>query len=53
LKNLGAQAKAILALCLAKSSDKALCNYNAAVKQVPFFAVSALRAHKAFTPKVD
>jgi hypothetical protein len=53
LKNLEAQAKAVLALCLAESSDKAPRNYSAAVKQAPFSAVFALRAHKAFTLKVD
>jgi hypothetical protein len=53
LKNLKAQARAVLALRLAESSNKALCNYNAAVKQAPSFAASALRAHKAFIPKVN
>jgi hypothetical protein len=53
LKNLRAQAKAVLVLCFAKSSDQALRNYSAAAKQAPFFATSALRAHKAFTPKVN
>jgi hypothetical protein len=53
LKNLGAQAKAVSALRLAKSNDKALCNYSAAVKRAPFPAAFALRAHKAFTFKVN
>jgi hypothetical protein len=53
LKNSGAQARAVSALRLAKSSDKALCNYSAAVKQAPFFAAFTLRAHKAFTLKID
>jgi hypothetical protein len=53
LKNSGAQAKAVSALRLAESSDKALRNYSAAVKQVLSSAASALRAHKAFTLKVD
>jgi hypothetical protein len=53
LKNLGAQAKAVLALRLAESSDKALCNYSAAVKQASPSAASALKAHKAFIPKVN
>jgi hypothetical protein len=38
---------------LAKSSDKASRNYSAAVKQAFFFTAFALKAHKAFTPKVD
>jgi hypothetical protein len=38
---------------LAELSDKALCNYSAAVKQAPSFAAFALRAHKAFILKVD
>jgi hypothetical protein len=53
LKNLGAQAKAVSASRLAESSDKALRNYNVAIKQAPSLAALALRAHKAFTPKVD
>jgi hypothetical protein len=53
LKNLGAQAKAVLASHLTKSSDKALCNYNTAVKQAPFSAAFALKTHKAFTFKID
>jgi hypothetical protein len=38
---------------LAESSDKALRNYNTAVKQAPSLAAFALRAHKAFTFKVN
>jgi hypothetical protein len=53
LKNLRTQARVVLALCLAKSSDKALCNYNTAVKQAPFSAAPALKAHKASTFKVN
>jgi hypothetical protein len=53
LKNLEAQAKAVLVLCFVKSSDQALRNYSAAVKQAPFFATSALRAHKALTLKIN
>jgi hypothetical protein len=53
LKNSEARARAILALRLAESSDKALYNYSAAVKQAPFPAAFVLKAHKAFTPKVD
>jgi hypothetical protein len=53
LKNSGAQAKAVLALCLAELSNKALCNYSVAVKQAPFSAALALKAHKAFTLKVN
>jgi hypothetical protein len=53
LKNSEAQAKAVLALYLAESSDKALRNYSAAVKQTPFFTAFALKAHKAFILKVN
>jgi hypothetical protein len=53
LKNSEAQARAVLVLCLAKSSDKAPRNYSAAVKQAPLSTASALRAHKAFTLKVN
>jgi hypothetical protein len=53
LKNSGARARAVSASRLAESSDKASRNYSAAVKQAPFPVASALRAHKAFTPKVD
>jgi hypothetical protein len=53
LKNLEAQAKAVSVSRLAESSDKALRNYSAAVKQAPLPAALALRAHKAFTFKVD
>jgi hypothetical protein len=53
LKNSEAQAKAISALCLTELSNKALCNYSTAVKQAPFFAVPALKAHKAFIFKVN
>jgi hypothetical protein len=53
LKNSEAQARAVSALCLTESSDKALCNYSAAVKWAFSSAVSALKAHKAFIPKVD
>jgi hypothetical protein len=38
---------------LAKSNNKVLYNYSAAVKQAFFFAASALRAYKAFIFKVD
>jgi hypothetical protein len=38
---------------LAKSSDKTLRNYSAAVKQAPSPAASALKAYKAFTSKVN
>jgi hypothetical protein len=53
LKNLRAQARAVSASRLAESSNKAPRNYSAAVKRAPSSAASALRAHKAFTPKVD
>jgi hypothetical protein len=53
LKDLGAQAKAVLVLCFAESNDQALRNYSAAIKQAPFLATSALKAHKALTPKVN
>jgi hypothetical protein len=53
LKNLGAQAKAVLASRLAELSNKALRNYSAAVKQAPPSAALVLKAHKAFTSKVD
>jgi hypothetical protein len=53
LKNSGAQARAVSALRLAESSDKAPRNYSAAVKQAPPPTAFALRAHKAFTSKVD
>jgi hypothetical protein len=53
LKDLEAQAKAILVLRFAKSSNQALRNYNTAAKQAPFFVTFALRAHKALTFKVD
>jgi hypothetical protein len=53
LKNSEAQAKAVLALCLAELSNKALCNYNTAVKQAPPSAILALKAHKAFTFKIN
>jgi hypothetical protein len=53
LKNSEAQARAVSASRLAESSNKALCNYSAAVKRAPSPAASALKAHKAFTPKVD
>jgi hypothetical protein len=53
LKNLGAQAKAVSASRLAESSDKALRNYSAAVKQALPPTASALRAYKASTPKVN
>jgi hypothetical protein len=53
LKNSRAQARTVSASRLAESSNKALCNYSAAVKQAPSSAASALRAHKAFTPKVN
>jgi hypothetical protein len=53
LKNSGAQARAVLALRLAESSDKALRNYSVAVKQALFSAAFALKAYKAFTLKVD
>jgi hypothetical protein len=53
LKNLRAQARAVSALCLAESSDKALRNYSAAVKRAFSSAVSALKVHKVFTPKVN
>jgi hypothetical protein len=38
---------------LAESSDKALYNYSAAVKRALSPAAFVLRAHKAFTPKID
>jgi hypothetical protein len=38
---------------LAELSNKALRNYNVAVKQAPFSAVLALRAHKAFILKIN
>jgi hypothetical protein len=38
---------------LAESSNKASRNYSAAVKQALFSAASALKAHKAFIPKID
>jgi hypothetical protein len=38
---------------LTESSDKALRNYSTAVKQAPPPAAFALRAHKAFTSKVN
>jgi hypothetical protein len=53
LKNSGAQARAVLASRLAELSNKALRNYNTAVKRAPFFAALALRAHKASTSKVN
>jgi hypothetical protein len=53
LKNSETQARAVSALCLAESSNKALCNYSAAVKQASFPAVFALRAYKAFTFKIN
>jgi hypothetical protein len=53
LKNLETQARAVSALCLAELSNKALCNYNTAVKQAPFFAAFALKAHKAFISEVN
>jgi hypothetical protein len=53
LKDSEAQARAVLVLCFAKSSDQALRNYNTAIKQAPFLATSALKAHKAFTSKVN
>jgi hypothetical protein len=37
----------------AKSSNQALRNYNTAVKQAPFLVISALKAHKASTLKVN
>jgi hypothetical protein len=48
LKNLRAQAKAVLVSRFTKLSD-----YNIAVKQAPFFITTALRAHKAFTLKIN
>jgi hypothetical protein len=53
LKDSGAQARAVSVSRFAKSSDQALRNYSAAAKQAPPLATSALRAHKALTPKVD
>jgi hypothetical protein len=53
LKNLGAQAKAVSALRLAESSNKALYNYSAAARQAAFFAAFALKAYKAFIFKVN
>jgi hypothetical protein len=53
LKNSEARAKAVSASRLAKSSDKTLCNYSAAVKRALPLAASALKAHKAFTSKVN
>jgi hypothetical protein len=53
LKNSEAQARAVSALRLTKSNDKALRNYSAAVKQAPFSAVLTLRVYKAFTFKVN
>jgi hypothetical protein len=53
LKNLGARAKAVSALHLAELSNKALCNYSAAVKQAPFSAAFVLRVYKAFIFKVN
>jgi hypothetical protein len=53
LKDSEAQARAVLVSRFAESSNQALRNYSAAAKQAPFLATSALKAHKAFTPKVD
>jgi hypothetical protein len=53
LKNSGAQAKAVSVSRFAKSSDQALYNYNIAAKQAPSLATSTLKAHKAFTLKVN
>jgi hypothetical protein len=53
LKNSEAQARAVSASRLAESSNKALCNYSTAVKQASSSAASALKAHKAFTFKVN
>jgi hypothetical protein len=53
LKDSEAQAKAVLVLRFAKSNDQALRNYSTAAKQALFFVTFVLRAHKAFTPKVD
>jgi hypothetical protein len=53
LKNSGARARAASVLRFAESSDQALRNYSAAAKQAPSLATSALRAHKALTPKID
>jgi hypothetical protein len=53
LKNSEAQARAVSALRLAKSSNKALYNYSTAAKQAPFLAAFVLKAHKAFTFKVN
>jgi hypothetical protein len=53
LKDLGTQARAVLVLCFAKSSDQALRNYSVAAKRAPFLVISALRAHKALTSKVN
>jgi hypothetical protein len=53
LKNSEARARAVSALRLAKSSNKAPRNYSAAVKQAPPSAASALKAHKASTLKVN
>jgi hypothetical protein len=51
LKN--SEAKAILALRLTKSNNKALRNYSAAVKRAPFLTVFTLKAYKAFTFKIN
>jgi hypothetical protein len=53
LKNSEAKARAILVLCLAKSDDQALYNYNVVTKQAPSLVTLALRAHKAPTPKIN
>jgi hypothetical protein len=53
LKNSEARARATSVSRFAKSSDQALRNYSAAAKQAPLLATSALRAHKALTPKVN
>jgi hypothetical protein len=53
LKDLEAQAKAILVSRFAELNDQALRNYNTAAKQAPLLTTSALRAHKALTPKID
>jgi hypothetical protein len=38
---------------LTELSNKALRNYSAAIKQAPLFIAFALKAHKAFTLKIN
>jgi hypothetical protein len=53
LKDSEAQARAALVSRFTESSDQALRNYNTAAKQAPLLAISALKAHKALTFKVN